>query len=72
MAIEKHRFLKNTHNPDDPEARKKDNWQWSGDDRWQTHLEFIEANIIGLPQATEHSTLEQQIKSGLVGIYAAD
>lgn len=66
---EKHRFLTNTHNPDDRYARQKGNWRW--DDQWQAHLEFIEANIIGLPQAMEHCTLEQQLKSGLVGIYAA-
>lgn len=65
---EKHRFLTNTHNPNDPEARKKGDWRL--DYQWQAHLEFIEANIIGLPQAMKHCTLEQQLKSGLVGIYA--
>ena len=37
---------------------------------WQTHLEWVHANVIGPPQVTKAYTSAQLSEMGMVGIYA--
>ncbi len=40
------------------------------DMEWQNHLNWIEKNIIGRPQASDIYSTEELEKMGMVGIYA--
>lgn len=37
---------------------------------WQRHLDWIKANIIGPPKATDHYTVEQLEAMNMIGLYA--
>lgn len=36
---------------------------------WQHHLDWINANVIGPPKATDHYTQAQLVGMGMIGIY---
>lgn len=40
------------------------------DIEWQHHLDWINQNVIGQPQATKWYTVEQLEKMGMIGIYS--
>lgn len=74
------RFLSNTYDPRLPDARKyhqQDYHDWQNgpeaiEQSWQRHLEWINQNVIGPPQASEKYTVAELEKMGLVGIYAPE
>ena len=41
-------------------------------DEWQHHLDWVNQNVIGEPQATEFYTVEQLKDMGMVGVYSND
>ena len=46
----------------DPTARKHE---------WESHLRWINENVIGPPKATDHYTQAQLEAMGMIGLYAA-
>lgn len=73
------RFLSNTYDPRRPEVKqylRLSYHDWldpQGHDRaWKRHMEWIDAGVIGRPEATDTYTVEQLEAMGMVGIYAKD
>ena len=48
------------------------NGQSAIDMEWQHHLDWVNQNLIGEPQATEFYTVEQLKNMGMVGIYSKE
>jgi len=72
------KFLSNTFDPNHKDAKCYKTYThhaMSGgprarDEEWDRHMEWINANVIGDPQATEKYSVEELKKMNLVGIYA--
>lgn len=70
-------FLSNIYNPELPDAKMyyicsshAIIYGEEGIEReWQRHLDWVNRNIIGLPQATDKYTVEELVKMNIVGIY---
>ena len=70
------RFLSNTYDPRKPDARMYVTLSFheygdldGGERAWRHHMEWINANEIGRPQATSKYTCEQLEEMGMVGLY---
>jgi hypothetical protein len=70
------RFLSNTYDPTTEGAKEsffggiKD--PQSRNEAWANYLEWVDAHVIGEPQATRTYTVEELKKMGMVGVYAED
>lgn len=61
------RHLSNIYDHRKPDARNT-----TPEEAWRQHLEWINRNVIGRPQATETYTVEQLEAMGMIGIYAPE
>lgn len=64
-------FLANIYNPKDKRASMyvfRSPYE-TQEQAWIHHLEWLKDKVIGDPQATEASTVEQLKERGLVGVY---
>jgi hypothetical protein len=73
------RFLSNIHDPQDPNAKiylTLNYWEarepGGREAAWQRHLEWVNAHVIGEPQASSFYTSEQLKEMGMVGVYARE
>jgi len=73
------RFLSNINDPRKPNARRyfhgsynafMDKSGHSAADEWRHHMEWVNANVIDRPKATDTYTVEQLEAMNMVGIYA--
>lgn len=72
------RFLSNLTDPYSENAKlylalSYDEWRGGPQERdraWARHMEWVNANVIGPPKATDAYTVEQLQKMGMVGLYA--
>lgn len=66
------RFLSNTHDPKDKNARMyvARRFDETQEEAWRNHLAWLKGKVIGEPQATEAYTVAQLKEMGMVGVYA--